>query len=144
MGPWRRGYSEIEDLANAGSFDEQGHRLGPVEFPHAEGKPEWNAAGGVLFGLSDAVSDFYLQVRRSRVLKKAPRCAPHVREQRRLTTSALQQPCLIEEWAAGPTNRIPIKGRPPKRAPNLRFARKVYDRRVAMHGDSEIDANFSE
>jgi hypothetical protein len=75
------GYSEIEDLANAGSFDEQGHRLGPVEFPHAEGKPEWNAAGGVLFGLSDAVSDFYLQVRRSRVLKKAPRCAPHVREQ---------------------------------------------------------------
>jgi hypothetical protein len=55
------GYSEIEDLANAGSFDEQGHRLGPIayhEFPHAEGKPEWKAAGGVLFGLSDAVSDF--------------------------------------------------------------------------------------
>jgi len=55
------GYSEIEDLANAGSFDEQEHRLGPVayyEFPHAEGKPEWKAAGGVLFGLSDAVSDF--------------------------------------------------------------------------------------
>ena len=54
------GYSEIEDLANAGSFDEQGHRLGPVayyEFPHAEGTPEWKAAGGVLFGLSDAVSD---------------------------------------------------------------------------------------
>ena len=53
------GYSEIEDLANAGSFDEQGHRLGPVfyyEFPH--GNPEWHAAGGVLFGLSDAVSDF--------------------------------------------------------------------------------------
>ena len=55
------GYSEIEDLSNAGSFDEQEHRLGPVayyEFPHAEGKPEWKAAGGVLFGLSDAVSDF--------------------------------------------------------------------------------------
>jgi hypothetical protein len=55
------GYSEIEDLAHAGSFDEQEHRLGPVayyEFPHAEGKPEWKAAGGVLFGLSDAVSDF--------------------------------------------------------------------------------------
>ena len=53
-------YSEIEDLAHAGSFDEQGHRLGPVayyEFPHAEGRPEWKAAGGVLFGLSDAVSD---------------------------------------------------------------------------------------
>jgi hypothetical protein len=55
------GYSEIEDLAHAGSFDEQEHRLGPVayyEFPHAEGRPEWKAGGGVLFGLSDAVSDF--------------------------------------------------------------------------------------
>lgn len=55
------GYSEIEDLSNAGSFDNQGHRLGPVayyEFPHAEGKPEWKAAAGVLFGVSDAVSDF--------------------------------------------------------------------------------------
>jgi hypothetical protein len=54
------GYSEIEDLAHAGSFDEQGHRLGPVayyEFPHAEGGPEWKAAGGILFGVSDAVSD---------------------------------------------------------------------------------------
>ena len=40
---------------------EQQHRLGPVayyEFPHAEGRPEWKAAGGVLFGLSDASSDF--------------------------------------------------------------------------------------
>ena len=55
------GFSEIEDLAHAGSFDEQQHRLGPVayyEFPHAEGRPEWKAAGGVLFGLSDASSDF--------------------------------------------------------------------------------------
>ena len=55
------GYSEIEDLAHAGSFDDQSHRLGPVayyEFPHAEGRPEWKAAGGVLFGVSDAVSDF--------------------------------------------------------------------------------------
>ena len=55
------GFSEIEDLAHAGSFDEQQHRLGPVayyEFPHAEGRPEWKAAGGVLFGLSDATSDF--------------------------------------------------------------------------------------
>lgn len=55
------GYSEIEDLAHAGSFHDQAHRLGPVayyEFPHREGKPEWKAAGGVLFGLSDAVSDF--------------------------------------------------------------------------------------
>src|SRR5262245_57864006 len=54
------GFSEIEDLAHAGSFDDQSHRLGPVayyEFPHAEGRPEWKAAGGVLFGLSDAVSD---------------------------------------------------------------------------------------
>jgi hypothetical protein len=55
------GFSEIEDLAHTGSFDEQQHRLGPVayyEFPHAEGRPEWKAAGGVLFGLSDATSDF--------------------------------------------------------------------------------------
>jgi hypothetical protein len=54
------GYTEIEDLSHAGSFDEQSHRLGPVayyEFPHAEGRPEWKAAGGVLFGVSDAVSD---------------------------------------------------------------------------------------
>jgi hypothetical protein len=54
------GYSKIEDLANAGSFDEQEHRLGPVayyEFPNAEGRPEWKAAAGVLLGLSDAVSD---------------------------------------------------------------------------------------
>ena len=54
------GFSEIEDLAHAESFDDQSHRLGPVayyEFPHAEGRPEWKAAGGVLFGVSDAVSD---------------------------------------------------------------------------------------
>ena len=54
------GYSEIEDLAHAGSFDDQSHRLGPIayyEFPHAEGRPEWKAAGGVLIGASDAVSD---------------------------------------------------------------------------------------
>jgi hypothetical protein len=54
------GFSEIEDLAHAGSFDDQSHRLGPVayyEFPHAEGRPEWKAAGGVLFGVNDAVSD---------------------------------------------------------------------------------------
>ena len=44
-----------------GSFDDQAHRLGPVayyKFPHAEGRAEWKAADGVLFGLSDAVSDF--------------------------------------------------------------------------------------
>jgi hypothetical protein len=54
------GFSEIEDLTHARSFDEQRHRLGPVayyEFPHVEGRPEWKAAGGVLFGLSDATSD---------------------------------------------------------------------------------------
>jgi hypothetical protein len=58
-------YSEIGDLSNAGSFDEQEHRLGPVayyELPHAEGKPEWEFAGGVLFGLSEAVSDFTYKV----------------------------------------------------------------------------------
>jgi len=55
------GYTEIEDLAHAGSFDDQSHRLGPVvyyEFPQAEGRPEWKATGGVLFGVSDATSDF--------------------------------------------------------------------------------------
>src|SRR5262245_3314412 len=54
------GYTEIKDLAHAGSFDDQSHRLGPVayyEFPHAEGRPEWKAAGGVLIGASEAVSD---------------------------------------------------------------------------------------
>jgi hypothetical protein len=54
------GYSEIEDLAHAGSFDDQAHRVGPVayyEFPHTEGRPEWKAVGGLLFGVSDAVSD---------------------------------------------------------------------------------------
>ena len=54
------GFSEIEDLAHAGSFDDQSHRLGPVayyEFPHAEGRPEWKAVAGILFGVSDAVSD---------------------------------------------------------------------------------------
>ena len=54
------GYSKIEDLSHPGSFDEQSHRLGPVayyEFPHAEGRPEWKAVGGLLFGVSDAVSD---------------------------------------------------------------------------------------
>src|SRR5262245_203309 len=54
------GYSEIEDLSHPGSFNEQAHRLGPVayyEFTYAEGRPEWKAAGGVLFGVSDAVSD---------------------------------------------------------------------------------------
>jgi hypothetical protein len=54
------GYSEIEDLAHAGSFNDQSHRLGPVayyEFSHVEGRPEWKAAGGVLFGLNEAVSD---------------------------------------------------------------------------------------
>jgi hypothetical protein len=59
------GYSEIEDLVHAGSFNEQSHRLGPVayyEFPHAEGRPEWKAAGGVLFGVSDAVSDLTYKI----------------------------------------------------------------------------------
>lgn len=55
------GFSQLEDLSHARTFDEQGHRLGPVayyEFPHAEGRPEWKAAGGILFGVSDVVSDF--------------------------------------------------------------------------------------
>ena len=54
------GYSEIEDLANAGSFNDQEHRLGPVaywEFEGRGGRTEWEFAAGTLFGISDAVSD---------------------------------------------------------------------------------------
>ena len=54
------GYSEIEDLSHAGTFDDQKHRLGPVayfEFGGHEGKPEWEFAAGALFGVSEATSD---------------------------------------------------------------------------------------
>jgi hypothetical protein len=54
------GYSEIEDLVNAGSFKDQEHRLGPVaywEFEGRGGRTEWEFAAGTLFGISDAVSD---------------------------------------------------------------------------------------
>ncbi|MGD9501998.1 MAG: hypothetical protein AB7V40_05875 [Methyloceanibacter sp.] len=53
------GYSEIEDLAHAGSFNDQEHRLGPVAYLELEGRggTEWEFAAGTLFGLSDAVSD---------------------------------------------------------------------------------------
>jgi hypothetical protein len=51
------GYSEIEDLSHAGSFDEQKHRLGPVAYLEFEGKPKWEFAAGALFGVSDATSD---------------------------------------------------------------------------------------
>ncbi len=54
------GYSEIEDLVHAGSFDDQKHRLGPVayfEFGGHEAKPKWEFAAGALFGISDATSD---------------------------------------------------------------------------------------
>ena len=54
------GYSEIEDLSHAGSFEDQKHRLGPVayyEFGGHDGKPEWEFAAGTLFGVSDATSD---------------------------------------------------------------------------------------
>ena len=66
-------YSEIEDLAHAGSFEEQEHRAGPVIYfklgeeeekealaAHEEdgpNKPEWKLAAGALFGLSEATSD---------------------------------------------------------------------------------------
>jgi len=72
-------FGKIEDLSNAGSFNDQLHRAGPViylnfgqEDEDAEiGKheheetdyvqrpeaPELKLAGGVLFGLSDATSD---------------------------------------------------------------------------------------
>ena len=54
------GYSEIEDLSHAGTWDEQKHRVGPVayyEFGGHEGKPKWEFAAGSLFGISDATSD---------------------------------------------------------------------------------------
>jgi hypothetical protein len=54
------GYSEIEDLSHACTWDEQKHRLGPVayyEFGGHEGKPKWEFAAGSLFGISDATSD---------------------------------------------------------------------------------------
>jgi hypothetical protein len=52
------GYSKIEDLAHAGTFDEQLHRLGPVAYYEFEGrKSKWELAAGALFGISDATSD---------------------------------------------------------------------------------------
>lgn len=51
------GYSEIEDLSHAGSWDEQKHRVGPVAYLELEGMPEWEFAAGTLFGVSDATSD---------------------------------------------------------------------------------------
>jgi hypothetical protein len=51
------GYSEIEDLSHAGSFDEQKHRVGPVAYLEFEGKPKWEFAAGALFGISEATSD---------------------------------------------------------------------------------------
>jgi hypothetical protein len=54
------GYSEIEDLAHAGTFDDQKHRLGPVAYYETGGhggKPKWEFAAGALFGVSDATSD---------------------------------------------------------------------------------------
>jgi hypothetical protein len=70
------GFSEIEDLVHAGSFDDQQHRMGPVvylELGNHEGEkdtldtgraeergprgPEWTLAAGALFGLSEATSD---------------------------------------------------------------------------------------
>jgi len=72
-------FGEIEDLSNAGSFNDQLHRAGPViylnfgqeaedaeigkheheetEYVQRAEAPELKLAGGVLFGLSDATSD---------------------------------------------------------------------------------------
>lgn len=52
------GYSEVEDLSHTGGFEEQKHRVGPVAYlEFGEGRPEWELAGGVLFGVSDSTSD---------------------------------------------------------------------------------------
>ena len=60
MGLGIEGYSEIEDLAHAGTFDDQEHRVGPVAYLEVGGegaKPKWEFAAGALFGLSEATSD---------------------------------------------------------------------------------------
>ncbi len=55
------GYNWIDDLAHAGAFDDQKHRIGPVAYFETggrDGKPKWEFAAGVLFGASEATSDF--------------------------------------------------------------------------------------
>jgi hypothetical protein len=52
------GYSEIEDLSHAGTFDDQKHRVGPVAYLEFGGhESRWEFAAGALFGMSDATSD---------------------------------------------------------------------------------------
>lgn len=51
------GYSEIEDLSHAGTWDDQKHRLGPVAYLELDSMPKWEFAAGTLFGASDATSD---------------------------------------------------------------------------------------
>ncbi|HUW72595.1 MAG TPA: hypothetical protein VMW05_00955 [Methyloceanibacter sp.] len=51
------GYSEVEDLAHTGTWDDQKHRVGPVAYLELEGMPKWEFAAGTLFGVSDATSD---------------------------------------------------------------------------------------
>ena len=66
------GYTDIKDLAHAGSFEDQLHRLGPVLYLDLSGKDakdvsqpdearrdaaSLRVATGVLFGLSEATSD---------------------------------------------------------------------------------------
>lgn len=52
------GYSEIEDLSHAGTFEDQQHRVGPVAYlEFGESMPKWEFAAGALFGVSDATSD---------------------------------------------------------------------------------------
>lgn len=58
------GYSEIEDLSHAGSWDDQKHRLGPVAYLELEREGsnlEWEFAVGTLFGVSEATSDLTLK-----------------------------------------------------------------------------------
>lgn len=51
------GFSEIQDLSHAGTFETQKHRVGPVAYFEFDGKPKWEFAAGTLFGVSDATSD---------------------------------------------------------------------------------------
>jgi hypothetical protein len=53
-------YSEIADLAHAGTFSDQKHRIGPVAYLEFDGhktRRKWEFAAGALFGASRATSD---------------------------------------------------------------------------------------
>jgi hypothetical protein len=60
-------FGEIEDLANAGSFDDQNHSIGPTLFYNPGGDEKEGKGGddGVQFGLTDVTSDGALKFQAS-------------------------------------------------------------------------------